>query len=297
MSADLSVGKYLRECRERSGLSVEAVSTGSRIAPRFVQALEGDQHADLPAPVYVRGFIRAYCEQVGADVEHAHRLYDAQAIPDPPLRVQPTPPAATAKPGARRWRRAAAAAVIVVAVGATAAFLLGRRQPDAVASRGGAATFAGPRTAPATPVAPTPPSPSTAPEAPASPPVTVSPASPGVASGVPAPAPPHGSAPRVAAVTPSAPPDVTTTSPSPAEHVLLIRAVEATWVRVQPDGGPPAEETLAAGAVREWRSGKGFRVTAGNAGGILVELDGRPLPALGGRGQVVHTTIPLEPRP
>lgn len=98
-------------------------------------------------------------------------------------------------------------------------------------------------------------------------------------------------------MTPSAPPDVTTTSPSPAEHVLLIRAVEATWVRVQPDGGPPAEETLAAGAVREWRSGKGFRVTAGNAGGILVELDGRPLPALGGRGQVVHTTIPLEPRP
>ena len=52
--------------------------------PRFVEALEADQHADLPAPVYVRGFIRAYCEQVGADPARALRLYDAQAVPDPP---------------------------------------------------------------------------------------------------------------------------------------------------------------------------------------------------------------------
>jgi cytoskeleton protein RodZ len=79
--------------------------------------------------------------------------------------------------------------------------------------------------------------------------------------------------------------------------VLLIRAIETTWVRVTPDGGSPAEETLPSGSVREWRSAKGFKVTIGNAGGILLELDGRPLPALGGRGQVVHATIPSEPRP
>jgi cytoskeleton protein RodZ len=84
---------------------------------------------------------------------------------------------------------------------------------------------------------------------------------------------------------------------APVERVLLMRAVETTWGRIQPDGGPPAEETLSPGAVREWRSVKGFRITAGNAGGILLELDCRPLPALGARGQVVHTTIPLEPRP
>jgi cytoskeleton protein RodZ len=253
MSTEPTFGKYLGQCRQRAGLSVQAVSTGSRIVPRFVEALEAEQHAVLPAPVYVRGFIRAYCEQVGADVEHAIRLYDAQAIPDPSLTVQPTPPAATAKPVVRRWGRVVAVAVIVVALGATAVLLGGRRQPDAAASRGGAAPTA-----------------------------------------------PDASAPR-AAVTPaqsSAPAEAPAMATSPpAERVLLIRAVEVTWVRVQPHGGPPAEETLAPGTVREWRSPKGFRLTAGNAGGILLELDGRPLPALGDRGQVVHTTIPLEPRP
>ena len=60
---------------------------------------------------------------------------------------------------------------------------------------------------------------------------------------------------------------------------------------------PPAEETLPPGSVREWRSARRFRVTPGNAGGVVLELDGRPLPALGERGQVVHATIPSEPRP
>ena len=57
------------------------------------------------------------------------------------------------------------------------------------------------------------------------------------------------------------------------------------------------EETLPPGAVREWRSAGRFRVSSGNAGGVEIELDGRPLPALGERGQVVHATLPDEARP
>ena len=65
MRAALTLGAYLRQYRERAGLSADEVSAGSRIVPRLIDALEADQQEALPAPVYVRGFIRAYCEQVG----------------------------------------------------------------------------------------------------------------------------------------------------------------------------------------------------------------------------------------
>ena len=77
----------------------------------------------------------------------------------------------------------------------------------------------------------------------------------------------------------------------------MLRAVDTTWVRVAPEGAPVTEETLQPGAVREWRSAGHFRVSLGNAGGVEVELDGRPLPTLGERGQVVHATLPDEARP
>jgi cytoskeleton protein RodZ len=291
MSTELTVGKYLQQHRQRAGLSVEEVSTGSRIVLRFVEALEADEHADLPAPVYVRGFIRAYCEQVGANTERAIRLYDAQAVPDPPLTVRPAP-AATPRvtPTARRWRRIVVGALVVAALGTAAILSLVRRQPDAVASRGGAAPVPPDPSAPrATTTASSPPA---APPSPAvTPPVPARPSpTPAGTAPTPGPAAPPSAPGQAAAPAPSA-------TPAPAEHVLVIRAVETTWIRVTPDGGSPVDDTLPPGSVREWRSAKGFRVSAGNAGGILLELDGRPLPALGDRGQVVHATIPSEPRP
>ena len=86
--------------------------------------------------------------------------------------------------------------------------------------------------------------------------------------------------------------------PEPVERVLLMRAIDTTWVRVQPDGAGPTEETLSPGAVREWRSPGRFHVTLGNAGGVELELDGRALPVLGARGQVVRdATVPGETQP
>ena len=87
-------------------------------------------------------------------------------------------------------------------------------------------------------------------------------------------------------------------APKPADRVLVMRATDTTWVRVQPDGGPVTEETLSPGAVREWRSAGRFRVTLGNAGGVELELDGRAQPTLGSAGQVVKdATIPRELQP
>ena len=260
MSSESSLGTHLRRCRERSGLSMEAVSTGSRIVLRLVAALEADRQDLLPAPVYVRGFIRAYCDEVGADAEEALRLYDAQAMPAPPAAPPASSPPAWARPSGRRWGRLAGGSLLVAALGVAAMLLLERREPDAVAGRGASGTesASGSTTPGSRTVATVPPQPLTS-----------------AATAAPASGP-----------------------PAPVERVLLVRAIDTTWVGVEPDGGPPAVTTLSPGAVREWRSTARFHITVGNAGGVELELDGQPLPALGAPGQIVRdASVPGEPRP
>ena len=55
-----SVGDYLRELRQRRGLSLEEMSRATRVASRYLECLESDRFSALPAPVFTRGFIRAY---------------------------------------------------------------------------------------------------------------------------------------------------------------------------------------------------------------------------------------------
>jgi hypothetical protein len=54
------IGEALRSTRERRGLSIDQVAQDTRISPRFLEALEAEQFHELPAPVYVRGFLRSY---------------------------------------------------------------------------------------------------------------------------------------------------------------------------------------------------------------------------------------------
>ena len=259
MNRESTLGAYLRQAREKSGLSTEDISTGSRIVPRLVSALEADRHDLLPAPVYVRGFIRTYCDLVGADPEEALQLYGAAAIPDPPLTVRPTAPPRAPAPPPRGWLRAAVGSLLAAAFGVAAIVLLARRHPDADAGRESDSTI-----------------------------ITAQSTAPDLA------APPSSSA---VVDTPQAEPAAPEASAS-VERVLLMRAVDTTWVRVTPDGAPPTEAMLTPGTVREWRSAGRFHVTVGNAGGVEIELDGQALPALGKPGQVVrNTTIPSERPP
>ncbi|GBD22398.1 hypothetical protein HRbin29_00028 [bacterium HR29] len=64
-----TIGETLRAARERRGLSLSEASRLTRIAPRFLIALEEDDYAALPAPVYARGFLRSYAALLGLDPE------------------------------------------------------------------------------------------------------------------------------------------------------------------------------------------------------------------------------------
>src|SRR5207247_9635792 len=102
-------------------------------------------------------------------------------------------------------------------------------------------------------------------------------------------------APSPAAIPPapgatSAPPvaSADATAGGPTAQRLLVKALEATWIRIQPDDRGAVEELLAPGATREWTAAKRFLLTVGNAGGIEIELNGRPMPPLGARGAVIR---------
>lgn len=55
------LGEYLAACRARANFTPEEAAKFSGVAIKFVRALEEGRMQDLPASVYVRGFLRSLC--------------------------------------------------------------------------------------------------------------------------------------------------------------------------------------------------------------------------------------------
>src|SRR3982751_5606428 len=99
------VGAFLRELRVKRGLSLEELARVTRVARSYLEALENDAFTSLPAPVFTRGFIRAYCQAVGVPADDALAGFDgrdvreAAATPASPRgTVSTVPPAADGEP-------------------------------------------------------------------------------------------------------------------------------------------------------------------------------------------------------
>ena len=85
-----ALGIRLRELREAKGVSLDDIARSTRVGRRHLEALETDSWGELPAPVFVKGFIRAYCESLDASPDEALELYrEASGEPVKPERVQP----------------------------------------------------------------------------------------------------------------------------------------------------------------------------------------------------------------
>jgi cytoskeleton protein RodZ len=62
-----AIGQSLRDARTARNLSLEQAAQDTRISIRFLEALEEEDFTALPAPVYVRGFLRSYANYLGID--------------------------------------------------------------------------------------------------------------------------------------------------------------------------------------------------------------------------------------
>jgi flagellar biosynthesis protein FlhG len=68
-------GPRLRRARLLRGVEVEDVATATKIGPAYLRSLEEDRFDDLPAVVYVRGFVAAYARFLGLDANAVARSY------------------------------------------------------------------------------------------------------------------------------------------------------------------------------------------------------------------------------
>lgn len=298
-----AVGAYLRDMRERRGISLDEVSRQTRVPFRYLEALESDRLADLPAPVFVRGFIRAYCHVLGAPAEQALARLDPRAgtavLTRAPVvrRGSGALPASSPQPRSRTRAAVAVSFGLLVLLGAalfSLTMVVHPRDDRRPTVASGESSVSDVEQAVAGPPAVVEDSSATAPaDATRIAPVVHSGPS---ALGQPAPPGPRPS-PTVAAPPRPAMPAAEPQADRDPAYRLVARATEATWIRVRIEDGRTTEETVPAGAVREWVSNRPFVLTVGNAGGIRLELNGAELPPLGASGAVIsRLVVPAEPR-
>jgi hypothetical protein len=75
--------RLLRAARERASLSIENISRITRIPEHSLRRLEAGEFEDLPADVFVRGFLRSYARCVGLDADDVVRRYAECGALDP----------------------------------------------------------------------------------------------------------------------------------------------------------------------------------------------------------------------
>jgi hypothetical protein len=74
--------------------------------------------------------------------------------------------------------------------------------------------------------------------------------------------------------------------------VLRGEAVEATWLRISIDRGQQVEYLLQPGEQMKWQAKSGFSLLVGNAAGVRLFLNDKPIKTLGQKGQVVSLSLP-----
>jgi cytoskeleton protein RodZ len=276
-------GDNLKREREMRGVSLDEISAATRIATRFLQAIENDQWDQLPGGVFNRGFVRAVAHYLGLDEENTVAEYvlaagDQQSVPV----WTGSPPAVTPQ---QPWLAWIFAAVVIVALLAGGWFGVRRLSSWRAARRGerNAAVNAAPLlatpempgnpTAAATPQA-EPPNPMAAPES---------------SSGAP------GSAPGTNAVPPAiSPSTAVATLPATDSFELKVEAVKNTKVTVHADANRVFEGTMKAGENHTFTAKDRFQVSARDAGALQLELNGKPLAPIGPPGHAGKATLTRE---
>lgn len=65
----MSFGTELREERERRGVHLSVIAERTKVAERYLRALEEDAHDQLPGGIFNKGIVRGYCQQLELDEE------------------------------------------------------------------------------------------------------------------------------------------------------------------------------------------------------------------------------------
>lgn len=111
------IGSSLREARVRQGLDFPELEQVTRIRPKYLRALEDERFDVLPAPTYVRGFLRAYADALGLDGQPFVDEYNSRFTvgeDDVVVRARSAPPLRRAR--SDRESRIVVVALVAIAV-------------------------------------------------------------------------------------------------------------------------------------------------------------------------------------
>jgi cytoskeletal protein RodZ len=288
-----SFGAYLKQLREEKGLSLEEISTRTKITLKYLKALEEDDLGRVPNELFAKGFIRSYARCLGLDEQDILFRFEKLAGSYYHQKVEETKTEqqkenqqkelARRKQALMQW--GTLAAVFVLAVGLFIQNAIERRNsqmPDSLETK---------IEVPATSEQPlemqtvnppieknenipaaradqknieTPPTP-----------LTINPPRPTLSvnsqTGLPA----------------NNPKKQTASDPL----TLKVEAVEKGWVLVKIDDSVIKEVSLDPGEKVDWTARKQFRLSLENAGGVRVEFNGKRLEPLGPRGVVVKDVV------
>jgi flagellar biosynthesis protein FlhG len=87
-------GATIRRIREARGLELGEIAQRTKISERHLRSIEEERFGDLPAPVYVRGFVTEFARALRIDPQRAaenylRRFHARNAPPAPDTTVPP----------------------------------------------------------------------------------------------------------------------------------------------------------------------------------------------------------------
>jgi len=275
-----SFGKYLKTVRLEKGIKLSEVARQTRIHKVTLALIEEEDHARLPAEVFVKGFLRAYARVIGADGNVAVGGYlESRHRADESLRIETDVVRSRSKSGKRVVTFLGIFAVIV----AVAVFALQATDPVQTDQPVKPAEIAAPPD-------PDVPEPADAVQAPVKTAETTNkPEPPPPAEPVEVKQPDEYSVSKPdMRVEPGAPEAIKTGS---QQHISIL-VVEDTWLKVIVDSLNTNEYSLEPGDTLELDADKGFSLLVGNATGIRLTFNGTTIPVPGKSGQVVTIQLP-----
>ena len=111
------IGSSLRDARLRQNLDFPELEERTKIRPKYLRALEDERFDILPAPTYVRGFLRSYAESLGLDGQPFVDEYNSRFTvgeDEAPLRARRVP--VQRRDRGPRESRMAAVALLAIAI-------------------------------------------------------------------------------------------------------------------------------------------------------------------------------------
>jgi len=274
---DSSVGRLLRRAREEGHIDLNEAVEATRIRRYYLEALEKEEWGNLPSPVFIKGFLRAYAEFLGLDKEMVLNSY---------LRSSPSQEhelrglkELTVK--SRSWHLTMIISVLALALIVSIIHLKGRnisiiaktfqylerqdpveREEDKKVQADKLKDIFPPRDDGV------------------------------VGKEEKAALEPKSSEETAIPEEPTIPKETKDEKPLRPQFILTATVKSQTWIAMYIDDEAAKEYLLEPGDAMRWEADKGFDILVGNAGGIEFFLNGEEVGHLGPEGKVVRLKLP-----